>query len=572
MGLFARRGVPDPAASDEAPFPSPRGERVRERGDHDAPPALITRAQSWRAAFRATPARRLALFLDDRHDFTAALFAAWAERKQVVLPGDVLPSTLTALAPHVDAWVGEFPQTLHPGAPLDAPWVDPDGESEGLVVFTSGSTGAPTAIPKRLRQLFDEVATLEATFGHRLTADTRLVSTVSHQHIYGLLFSVLWPLATGRTLTTHRLEYPEQLEQALAAGPSALISSPAHLKRLPDDRAWATRLRAVFSSGGPLPGEGAERARAVLGFQPIEIFGSSETGGIAWREGTASAWRPLAGVEFRASATRTLELRSPHLATSDWFTTADRVEISGATFTLQGRADRIAKIEEKRVSLELIEQTAIATGLVTEARVVVLEGARVTLGLVAVPSTSLDRKHLVDRLKQALEAAVERVAIPRRYRFVDALPHNAQGKVTESVLQSLFTASLAPEGERVGERGDGLPARPLRPDVKWVARTPAHAALELTVSPNLRVLDGHFPGTPVVPGVAQLDWAIDWGREAFGLTGQFIRMDVLKFQALMLPGHAVTLALDWNPEKSTLTFKFTSDKAVYSSGRVVLSA
>lgn len=532
------------------------------------PPSLLTRAQAWRTTFRSTPATRLALFFDDRHDFTAALFAAWAERKQVVLPGDVLPATLTALAPHVDAWVGDFPgQTLQPGAPLNEPWVEPDREAEGLVVFTSGSTGTPAAIPKRLRQLFDEVATLEATFGSRFGADASIVSTVSHQHLYGLLCSVLWPLATDRTLTSRRLEYPEQLEQVLAAGPCVLISSPAHLKRLPDGPTWKTKLRAVFSSGGPLPPEGAERARAVLGIQPIEIFGSSETGGIAWREGTTSPWRPLAGVEFRPSSAGALELRSPHLPTAEWFRTADRVEISGDSFTLLGRADRIAKIEEKRVSLELIEHTACATGLLTEARVVVLEGGRVTLGLVAVPSAAgraLDRKHLIERLKHALEAAVERVALPRRYRFVDALPLNAQGKVTESALVSLFLES--PPGDFQASE------RPLRPEARWIDRTPAHATLELSISPQLRVLDGHFPGTPVVPGVAQLDWAIGWGREAFGLTGAFTRMEVLKFQALMMPGHRVKLALDWNAGKSTLTFKFSSETSAYSSGRVVLSA
>ncbi len=511
----------------------------------------------WRTTFAATPARRIALFIEDRLSFTAALFAAWAERKQVVLPGDVLPATIAALAPHVDAFAGDFPDvpTLQPGAPSTSPWTEPDREAEGLVVFTSGSTGAPTAIPKKLRQLFDEVTTLEATFGERLGREATIFSTVSHQHIYGLLCSVLWPVFTGRTLTARRLEYPEQLEQVLAPVPCVLISSPAHLKRLPDVPTWKTQLRAVFSSGGPLPPEGAARSRAVLGQQPIELYGSSETGGIAWREGLDQPWRPLAGVAFRTSPDDTLEVRSPHLATDAWFTTADRIATTGDTFTLQGRADRIAKIEEKRVSLELIERTAVSTGLLDEARVLTLQGARVTLGLVGVPSAegrALTRKQLVDRLKAALASTIERVALPRRFRFIDAMPLNEQGKLTEPRLAPLF--------------------HPDRPDPTWTERTPHHATLELQITPALRVFDGHFPGTPVVPGVAQLDWAIGWGREAFGITGKFARMDVLKFQALMLPGHVVRLDLDWNTEKSTLTFKFTSAKGNYSSGRVVLSA
>ncbi len=517
------------------------------------------RARAWRHTFKSSNAQRIALYLDDRHDFTAALFAAWAERKTVVLPGDILPATLEALKPHVDAWLGDFPghKTLEPGTPSTEPWTEPDRQSEGLIVFTSGSTGTPTAIPKKLGQLFDEVTTLEATFGPRLGQDVSLFSTVSHQHIYGLLFSVLWPVLTGRTLTPRRLEYPEELEQFLAPHPCVLISSPAHLKRLPDVAPWKTQLKAVFSSGGALPEEGAKKAMVVLGQQPIELFGSSETGGIAWREGTHASWRALEGVQFRKSPTGTLELKSPHLAdVENWLTTADRIELTSDTFKLLGRADRIAKIEEKRVSLELIERTVIDTGLITEARAVVVQGARVTLGLAAVLSPTglaLDRRHLLEQLKAALECAVERVAIPRRFRFVDELPLNEQGKLTEAGVLSLFVE------------------RPMRPDAAWSHPTPLHAELELTIGTDLKVLEGHFVEAAVVPGVAQLDWAINWGREAFQFTGHLLRLEVLKFQALMMPGHRVKLVLDWNPEKKTLTFKFSSQTASYSSGRVVLS-
>ncbi len=186
-----------------------------------------------------------------------------------------------------------------------------------------------------------------------------------------------------------------------------------------------------------------------------------------------------------------------------------------------------------------------------------LQGARITLGLAAVLSgkgRELDRRHLLEQLKTAMESSVERVAMPRRFRFVDALPINAQGKVTESALLGLFSE------------------RPLRPEPTWTMRTPVQARLEMTIAPTLQVLEGHFPQTPVVPGVAQVDWAINWGRDAFGFKGNLTRVEVLKFQALMMPGHEVKLALDWNPEKSTLTFKFTSETATYSSGRVVLTA
>lgn len=512
----------------------------------------------WWSSFAASPAPRVAIFIDDRVSFLEAICTAWSLGKQVVLPGDVLANTLTALEPHVDAWAGDIPgrHTLQPGEPQPFE-VKVDREQLGLVVFTSGSSGVPTVIPKKLRQVFDEVATLEATFGPRLGSDCAIVGTVSHQHIYGLLFAVLWPLVTGRKVTARRIEYPEELEPVISERPCVLISSPAHLKRLPDERRWQTRLDAVFSSGGPLPPEGAQMALHVLGHQPIEVYGSSETGGIAWRQGSTAPWSALRGVSVGATDEGTLRVRSPHLLdVGDWFVTADRVELSGDSFTLLGRADRIAKIEEKRVSLDLIERTAVQTGLLSAARVVALEGGhRTTLGLAGVPTArgaGLARKELVDGLRAAIGEAVERVAIPRRFRFVESLPVDDQGKVTNPRLLMLF----APE----------------RPTADWTERTATRAVAKMTITPDLKVLDGHFPGTPIVPGVAQLDWAIGFGREHFPMPPKLARIEVLKFQKLMAPGHHVNLELDWNEAKHALTFKFFGETGVYSSGKVVFTA
>jgi hypothetical protein len=71
----------------------------------------------WWTSFAASPAQRVAIFIDDRVSFLEALCTAWSLGKQVVLPGDVLSNTLTALEPHVDAWAGDIPgrATLPPG-------------------------------------------------------------------------------------------------------------------------------------------------------------------------------------------------------------------------------------------------------------------------------------------------------------------------------------------------------------------------------------------------------------------------------------------------------------------------
>lgn len=262
------------------------------------------RVRGWRAAFAAAEGRDWALYFDDAVAFAAALFGAWHAGKRVFLAADNLPATLQALQPQVSGFAGDVPADYRPLAALDATLDDElqalDERACELCVFTSGSTGQPSAIGKRLDQLAREVEALQAAFGAQLDG-AQVHGTVSHQHIYGLLFRVLWPLAAGRLIHPRRF-FHEDLVGALAGTDTVLVATPAHLKRLPEQLDWASlhgRLRAVFSSGGPLPEDAARQVRQWLGVAPTEVYGSSETGGIAWRRWDTDLppWQPLPGVQ-----------------------------------------------------------------------------------------------------------------------------------------------------------------------------------------------------------------------------------------------------------------------------------
>lgn len=525
---------------------------------------FVADVRAWQAGFATQPGQRFALYFDDGYEFATALFGAWHAGKEVVLPGDAQPATLARLAREVDGCAGALPGALLPGrVPAEPPALQPlDLERTRAVIYTSGSSGEPLAIDKCLAQLDAEMHTLQAAFGTLLSADAVVHATVSHQHIYGLLFHILWPLAAGRAFVSRRLDYPEEMARHLAGAPCVLVSSPAHLRRLPDTLDWTPargHLQAVFSSGGPLPPEAAGDALRLLGHSPIEVFGSSETGGIARRQRAIDGdrWQPLPGIDWRIDD-GLLSVRSRHLDSDDWWLTADRVQAQqDGGFVLLGRADRIVKIEEKRVSLTAIERALAACEDIAEARALLLQtpaGAR--LGVVAVLSAAGSaqlardgRRAFSERLRAALAPQVERIALPRRWRYVRALPVNAQGKSTEALLTALFNPSM--------------------PEPQWLAREPSEARAALDIDAGLQVFDGHFPQAPLVPGVAQIDWAIEFARRCFEMPPHFVRADTLKFQRPMTPGLRVDLVLRWDAPNAALSFRYESPAGVHASGRVV---
>ena len=532
--------------------------------------AFIAQVQSWYAAFNGVSGSVVALYFADALDFAAALYGAWHAGKTVVIPGDMQQANLAQLLADVDVCAGLLPGALQPlpvAAGQDLPPLSLTGTR--LALFTSGSSGQPSRIDKCLGQLDAEVQALHSLFADSLAIGRApcVLATVSHQHIYGLLFRVLWPLAAGWPTEALPLHYPEEVVRQLALQPeSILVSSPAFLGRLPVHLDWSearSGLRAVFSSGGPLSAAASESVLALLEQSPMEVFGSSETGGIAWRRRSEhhEQWHLLPGVNCRVNTQGLLEVRSPHLPDSrSWWQTFDRAQVheDGNGFTLLGRADRIVKIAEKRVSLTAMEQALLASPWVQDARAVVLErtGSIERVAMVVVPSEAgwqqlqaQGRSALQWDLRALIAAHVERVALPRYWRYLERLPVNAQGKSTQQQLALLF--------------------RPMVPGLEWLQRDAQQANARWHVSVDMLVFDGHFPGAPLVPGVSQLHW-VEWtARQAFALPLNFVRAEVVKFQQPILPGVVVEVALQWQAEKSALHFVLTSGQTTHASGRLL---
>lgn len=621
---------------------------------------FLIEAGRWRERFQEARQKttgccrrtRVVMHSSDTTALLPALFGAWSAGVETMLTGDALPGTLARMRaaamvePGVDllaldmaAFAGKDPAAdgLAPVAapdPIDAPAAleTPvpffgvlSDEAVLCSLFTSGSTGEAKRVPKRLGQLFFETEGVARAFfeaGIRFDEPTVAVSTVTAQHIYGILFRALLPLIEPNLMAdAPRTHFPEALAERMAGFAREgkkilLVSSPAHLSRFTDPHLFDASRAAVVgvsSSAGPLSAEAARHARLAFGHWPLEVLGSTETGGIARRmrafENEADEraaqrfgesgqvdllthllsapvatppWRPMPGVEAavalddanaaNAAADRRasdaiaregvgrIALKARHLADRGWTIGDDAVRLcvdkTGPAFTLLGRADRIAKIEGKRVALAEVESLLLSSGRFEAVKVFAVAAGdelfhapglpatpslRDELAVVAVPKKEaktqllLGKNEFLASLRAELLKALSPVLIPKRWRFVDRLPANAQGKTTRAALCALFDPRRPEWLLTRDETMDGL-------------RT---IELEMRLMPNLAWFRGHFPELPILPGVAQLllveralhEFASDDAALAERLSQGVSTVKNLKFKAITKPGMRMRLRL-----------------------------
>lgn len=405
----------------------------------------------------AHPAQCILLASHNSATFAVGLCAALLAGKTLVLPANTQAGTLAQLQSHFELILSDETLSSDPHLLLNMEinypkqaW--PQTKQLGqLQLFTSGSSGQAKAISKTLAQLDNEVSTLERTFADKLP-QCSVIATVSHQHIYGLLFKILWPLAAGRAFLSEQIEYPENLSYYMALMPHlCLISSPAQLSRLPaalDFQAQQHCPSLIFSSGGPLSFEQAQAVAQCYGQLPTEVFGSTETGGIAYRKQLSpqQTWQPFSDVKVDADDDGALLLQSPYLSDSQQIRCDDKIKLqANGQFLLAGRLDRIVKIEEKRVSLPQMELKLSQHLWVNQAAVVLLNHPKPQLAAIVELSAEGDdilakkgKLFINNAFKQFLLNEFERVTLPKRWRYPELLPTNSQGKRITQELIELF--------------------------------------------------------------------------------------------------------------------------------------
>ena len=335
--------------------------------------------------------------------------------------------------PHASSvWTCSPRQSVLP----DTPW---------LTLFTGGSTGKPKIWSKTARNLLSEAVYLADKFG--VSPEDRFLATVPPYHIYGLLHSVLIPFIASAGVVDETPGFP--LETSLAIKNRAatiLISIPLHFRALTDQNISRACLRLAVSSGAMLPKEDAGSFFRKTGIQIVEIYGSTETGGIATRcrAKGENYFTTLNIVDWKIKHER-LFIRSEFVSAeikndaNGFFKTGDRV-VSHAdnSFMLLGRADGIVKVGGKRVDLEDIKETLKKIKEVRDAAVISMPGRRGRDNIIV---AAIEGNTTAEEIKQTLADKLESCAMPRKIRIVNKLPVTAAGKQDWEAINKLFKSA-----------------------------------------------------------------------------------------------------------------------------------
>jgi len=528
--------------------------------------ALLAEIEVARRALMRLDAPEVVIYDADAYAFFVWLMACWQNGQTALLASDDLPTTRAFLPM---PWVGNNEGSTLPdwsGSATNAAasyGPAPQFDRPGLVFFTSGSSGAPSRIFKTPTQVCREALILHQLHGGLLLPGTRFVGTVPHQHIFGLGHRLTWPLWAGYPVVSELFHYPEELGR-LAACPHVLVSGPSMLKRLAQLEEFSSpaSFLATFSAGSPLHDDVAIACSSKLSSRIIDVYGSTEIGSVMCRVVPGGAWREYPGATLALDEDGCLKIRTPLADNDDWFCTQDTAVFDDNGLQLTGRADRVAKIEGRRVALDALEAALLKLPEVAEARTAPLCRERDEI-VAAVVLSEAGRAQLqeagkvrFDRwIRQRLSLSFELIAIPRRWRYLSALPYNAMGKLTVASIVQLFERQALPPF--------AVTAR--------IAGAAHEMELALALRDCMQAFDGHFPQVAILPGVTQVDWALRLAERYYQIDGRFSGFRQLKFQRILRPDDEVSLTLRFFPEKKEVRFAYTSKHGVHSEGHALFA-
>jgi malonyl-CoA/methylmalonyl-CoA synthetase len=409
---------------------------------------------------------------------TVPLNPALGEKELAHVLGDSAPRLVLAADPGL--FSRRTPQVKGialdgPTAPL--PGAGPSPDDPLLVLYTSGTTGAPKGAVISHRNAAHDLDALANAWAW--SADDVLVHGLPLFHVHGLVLGALGPLRVGSPLRLLQRFSPEAVCAAFEAGGTLMFGVPTMYHRLAErcaarreDRSRLARARLLVSGSAPLAVREKQRLEALVEKRVAERYGLTETLILCAQrhDGERPAGcvgPPLPGIELRLVDDQRRPL-SPGLALlgevavrgptvfqgylnrpdataaamdeDGFFYTGDLATLAedGEVRIVGRRATDLIKTGGYKVGAGEVEAALLDHPAVREAAVIGAPdedlGERIVAFVVTYPGQVVASEELAQHVARAL-APHKR---PRAVEIVEELPRNAMGKILKKQLASML--------------------------------------------------------------------------------------------------------------------------------------
>lgn len=105
-------------------------------------------------------------------------------------------------------------------------------------------------------------------------------------------------------------------------------------------------------------------------------------------------------------------------------------------------------------------------------------------------------------------------------------------------------------------------------ELKHLDVTPDAFCATIFLPENLLYFDGHFDEMPMLPGVVQVNWAIELAQAHLNIAEDFQAIDSLKFMKIISPDSTVDIIGQYDTARNIFEFSYVAGETKHSTGKV----
>jgi 4-coumarate--CoA ligase len=301
--------------------------------------------------------------------------------------------------------------------------------SRRITFTTSGTSGAPAHCTHRWSSITQELDAQAALFAGR----QRVVGLVGPRHIYGFLFCVLLPRWLGVPFIDGRGAAPAGLARVSRPG-DLLVGFPMRWDLAAQVGQWPDDVTGVTSTGPIAAATITALRQRGLG-RMVEVYGSSETGGVAWRDNPTDALQPYPHWSLNPDCT--LARADPDVpGLTHQVEPPDTLSARAGGFDVTGRRDGAVQVAGSNVSCAHVARVLAEHPDIRACTVRLMgvhEGARLKAFVVIANDTP--EEALRPALRRWMQTRLNAAETPTNIVFGDALPRNSHGKLADWMMQ-----------------------------------------------------------------------------------------------------------------------------------------